>query len=79
MDVLTPHSLDEALRLAGDLGYPVILKPDEGVGASGTHRVDSAETKIPARLRSDILRAHHTGERGLRLPLPRRNCTHAGP
>ncbi len=34
--------LDEALRLAGDLGYPVILKPDEGVGAGGAHRVESA-------------------------------------
>jgi hypothetical protein len=42
--------LDEALRLAGDLGYPVILKPDEGVGAGGTHRVESAaelETLFP--------------------------------
>jgi hypothetical protein len=34
--------IDEALRLAGDLGYPVILKPDEDVGAGGTHLVDSA-------------------------------------
>jgi len=34
-------TLEEALRLAADLGYPVILKPNEGVGAGGTHRVDS--------------------------------------
>jgi len=34
-------STGEALRLAGELGYPVILKPNEGVGAGGTHRVDS--------------------------------------
>jgi hypothetical protein len=35
--------LEEALQLAGDLGYPVILKPDEGVGAGGTHRVGSPQ------------------------------------
>jgi hypothetical protein len=34
--------LDEALRLAGDLGYPVILKPDEEMGVGGTHRVGNA-------------------------------------
>jgi len=34
-------TVQEALRLAEELGYPVILKPDEGVGAGGTHRVDS--------------------------------------
>ena len=33
-------STGEAARLAGELGYPVILKPNEGVGAGGTHRVD---------------------------------------
>jgi hypothetical protein len=27
------------LRLADDLGYPLILKPDEGVGADGIHKV----------------------------------------
>jgi predicted ATP-grasp superfamily ATP-dependent carboligase len=31
---------EEALQLAAELGYPVILKPNEGVGAGGTHRVD---------------------------------------
>jgi biotin carboxylase len=35
--------LDEALQLAEELGYPVILKPDEGVGAGGTYRVGSAQ------------------------------------
>ncbi|MCU0538411.1 MAG: hypothetical protein MUF46_00790 [Desulfobacterales bacterium] len=35
--------LDDALRLAAEVGYPVILKPDEGVGAGGTHRVESPE------------------------------------
>jgi hypothetical protein len=35
-------TLEEALLLAGELGYPVILKPNEGVGAGGTHRVDGS-------------------------------------
>lgn len=28
-----------ALMLAGTLGYPLILKPDEGVGAAGIHKI----------------------------------------
>jgi hypothetical protein len=50
-------STGEALRLAGELGYPVFLKPDEGVGAGGTHRVESAaqlEAIFPA-LREDYI------------------------
>ena len=39
--------LDDALQLADAIGYPVILKPDEGVGAGGTHRVEN-----PDQLRS---------------------------
>ncbi|RPJ71594.1 MAG: carboxylate--amine ligase, partial [Desulfobacteraceae bacterium] len=35
--------LDDALRLADAIGYPVILKPDEGVGAGGTYRVEAPE------------------------------------
>ncbi len=31
--------LNHGLRLARDLGYPLILKPDEGVGAVGIHKV----------------------------------------
>jgi hypothetical protein len=31
---------EEAVRLAEELRYPVILKPNEGVGAGGIHRVD---------------------------------------
>jgi hypothetical protein len=34
---------EEALRVADELGYPVILKPDEGVGAGGTYRVESPD------------------------------------
>lgn len=33
----------QAMRLAEDLGYPLILKPDEGVGAAGIHRLTSPE------------------------------------
>jgi len=28
------------LKLAGELGYPLILKPEEGVGAGGIHKVE---------------------------------------
>jgi biotin carboxylase len=30
---------NHGLQLADDLGYPLILKPDEGVGANGIHKV----------------------------------------
>ncbi|MEJ5360038.1 MAG: hypothetical protein WHT06_15370 [Desulfobacterales bacterium] len=33
-------TLEEALQLARTLGYPVCLKPNEGVGARGVHRAD---------------------------------------
>jgi predicted ATP-grasp superfamily ATP-dependent carboligase len=36
-------SIDHALSFARTLGYPVILKPDEGVGAGGIYRVESPE------------------------------------
>ena len=37
---------NHGLRLANDLGYPLILKPDEGVGAGGIHKViDEAQLK----------------------------------
>jgi hypothetical protein len=36
-------TLQEAGLLAGELGYPVILKPNEGVGAGGAFRVDGPE------------------------------------
>ena len=37
---------NHGLRLADDLGYPLILKPDEGVGASGIHKViDEAQLR----------------------------------
>ncbi|WP_034764132.1 ATP-grasp domain-containing protein [Chrysiogenes arsenatis] len=36
-------TLDDALTLAGEIGYPAILKPDRGVGAASTYRVDTDE------------------------------------
>lgn len=36
-------TLQEADLLAGELGYPVILKPNEGVGAGGAFRIDGPE------------------------------------
>jgi hypothetical protein len=39
--VLSP---EHGLRLAGQLGYPLILKPDEGVGAGGIQRIDDPGT-----------------------------------
>lgn len=35
------HGPDHALHLADEIGYPLILKPDEGVGAGGIHKVES--------------------------------------
>jgi hypothetical protein len=32
--------LAQGLQLAGELGYPLILKPEEGVGAGGIHKVE---------------------------------------
>ena len=34
------RSEGHAIELANQLGYPVILKPDEGVGSAGIHRID---------------------------------------
>ena len=33
--------INRSLELADTLGYPLILKPDEGVGAGGIYRVDT--------------------------------------
>ncbi len=32
--------LDDAIRLSRTLGYPLILKPDEGVGAGGIYKIE---------------------------------------
>lgn len=38
-----PKSQKEAVRFAGKVGYPVILKPDHGMGAADTHKIKSDE------------------------------------
>ncbi len=38
-----PGSLEEAEQFAASAGYPVIFKPDQGVGASSTFRISSGE------------------------------------
>ncbi|MBR6790267.1 MAG: ATP-grasp domain-containing protein [Oscillospiraceae bacterium] len=37
------HELDAAKAFANEVGYPVIVKPDNGVGASSTYRLKSDE------------------------------------
>ena len=37
------HSLPEARKLLAEIGYPVVAKPNEGVGALDTFRLDSDE------------------------------------
>jgi formate-dependent phosphoribosylglycinamide formyltransferase (GAR transformylase) len=44
-------SLAEVLAFAEKVGYPLILKPRDGAGASGAVRVDS-DAEVPAALRS---------------------------
>ena len=47
----------QAGQLADSLGYPLILKPDEGVGAGGIYRVDN-ESELKSclsRIRGDYL------------------------
>ncbi len=50
-------TLEEALQLARTLGYPVCLKPNEGVGARGVHRAEdeAALREIFPRLTEDLL------------------------
>lgn len=42
-------SAEELVEFAEDVGFPLILKPRSGAGASGTHRVESME-ELRARL-----------------------------
>ncbi len=49
--------VDNAVRLAGRLGYPLILKPDEGVGAGGIYKVENETelTSFLSRIQGDYL------------------------
>ncbi len=49
--------MNQAMGLADTLGYPLILKPDEGVGAGGIFRVDNKhQLKLHlARIKEDYL------------------------
>ena len=40
------HTLSEARALIGETGYPVVAKPDEGVGALDTFRLDTDEDLV---------------------------------
>jgi hypothetical protein len=40
---ILPGSLDEALSFAERVGYPIIVKPDHGMGASDTHKFNHEE------------------------------------
>jgi biotin carboxylase len=41
---ILPKSLEEALEFARSIGYPLIMKPDIGVGAEGAKKInDDAE------------------------------------
>lgn len=37
-----PQSLEDAERFAEEVGYPVIIKPDKGVGATSTYKLHNA-------------------------------------
>jgi hypothetical protein len=38
-----PNTLEEAAQFAAQVGYPVIVKPDQGVGASHTYKIHNGE------------------------------------
>lgn len=50
-----PRTLEEASEFARTVGFPVIIKPDKGVGATDTHKISSmSELKIFWKNRADI-------------------------
>jgi len=61
------RDVDHGLMLAGELGYPLILKPDEGVGAAGIHKV--ADASALRALASEITPASHVLEEFIDAPI----------
>jgi hypothetical protein len=59
--------LAHGLTLAGTLGYPLILKPDEGVGAAGIHKV--TDEAALCRLVSEIPPGSHVLEEFIDAPI----------
>jgi hypothetical protein len=45
--------LDHAIQLSRTLGYPLILKPDEGVGAGGVYRIEDERQLVDVLPRCD--------------------------
>ncbi|MDO5151861.1 MAG: carbamoylphosphate synthase large subunit [Eubacteriales bacterium] len=43
---LLPQNLEQALAFAKDVGYPIIIKPDHGMGASDTHKLKNGDDLI---------------------------------
>lgn len=40
---MLPKTLEEAIEFANKTGYPLIMKPDIGVGASGATKINNEE------------------------------------
>ncbi len=52
---ILPRTLEEATTFAKSVGYPVIIKPDKGVGAADTHKISSAsDLRIFWKNRADV-------------------------
>lgn len=62
----TSSGLDALLRFAGECGYPLIAKPDVGVGAGGTHKLhDEQELRTFVQVYGDqpyVIEEFITGE-----------------
>ncbi|MDO4465727.1 MAG: carbamoylphosphate synthase large subunit [Bacillota bacterium] len=43
---LLPDNLEEAVAFAKDVGYPIIMKPDHGMGASDTHKIHNEKELV---------------------------------
>ena len=59
------QTIDDARSLIRETGYPVIAKPDDGVGAIATYRLDGAQDLDAFFKASGCLRGNHCLERSL--------------